>query len=778
MTPMNKGKVVNILEKKVKYNGKEYSSRVEFVKDLLDKKYDISIDNGRYRLNIPNSKNGVDITKTEYDYANFIKSNNIKTKSEVPIRQPQGFEQQAPFFQGAPAPVAKTPAQSVFPSVNKTTMNLADEFPHTREEMAQAARAAANPQTMQAAAPSPADELAAIFGPTKTGEIPTFIDDFNIPEKVGSLEKKTPLAQKVNLLDWVRTPYKILDKFGGGVAYRKLIKAAEDVAHQTPINLAKITEWSKQVPKASNERIFHFLDGAKIQLDPVETRVAMEIKTWLAEWADKLGMSQDARITDYITHIFPLKSGGEIPEEIATLILNKTPKSVYDPFLLPRKGAVGYKTDTWAALDAYVKRATRKTILDPALLEFSEAVKHIDEPTQLTFINKKISALNMRPTDIENQLDNTIKLIAGSKLGPRPTAMLTVSARKMLSRAKIGGSLVSFAKNLTQSTNTFGELGTRYTLSGAMDLVKFGAKELNEMNVLSSSIIEDRSQSAIKKVMQKFDDVLFLNMNASELVNRGVAYYGAKAKFIANKITDKEFKNAFGYARPANYKATLQDAMDYGKFAADKTQFRLEALQTPLLINGNLSKTAMQFQSFGLKQAEFIGDMIAEKEISKLVRYGLGSTLLFSYVGSAFGMQWQDSLWPLRWGYPPVVQFAMDLWNTGVKKEDKYGNKLTTEKQRKAIAKSFFVNVMPMGAQLQRGTEGFLTVNAGKSVSPSNKFEYEVDQSPMNYIRGTLFGKYNLPESKEYYKKKEEKANAAVKSKSSSGSSGGSWTPL
>ena len=89
--------------------------------------------------------------------------------------------------------------------------------------------------------------------------------------------------------------------------------------------------------------------------------------------------------------------------------------------------------------------------------------------------------------------------------------------------------------------------------------------------------------------------------------------------------------------------------------------------------------------------------------------------------------------------------------------EDKYGNKLDPKQRANVVGKSLFTNVVPMGAQAARTKQGFQTVNQGASRNKSGKFEYKVDKTPLNYIRGSLFGKYNLPESKAYYKKKEDK---------------------
>lgn len=580
-------------------------------------------------------------------------------------------------------------------------------------------------------------------------------------------DRNTPINERVRWIDYLRTPWKVFDRMGIRPAYEKLLKGYEGYVQELPKNIDLITSWSKQVGKESNEKIFRFLDGEKIQLDQTEAKVAGQIKTYLAWWADRLGMSKDNRISEYITHIFPFKKGGEIPEEIAHLIRKKIPGSVYNPFLLQRQGAEGYVRDTWKALDAYTKRATRKANMDPALNELKLASAKLTDTSQLDYLNNYVGKVNLRPSALDSSIDNHIKEKVGYLFGARPTASISRAMRKMIARAKIGGSVTSFAKNLTQGVNTFAELGTKYVTKGYIDLVKFGGKELKQEGVLIAPFIEDRTYSAVKKAAEKFDNVLFLNMSASELVNRGAAYYGAKAKFLDGKITPKEFKNELGEEMPANYVPTMEDAIRYGKKVSSKTQFLFGPLDTPVALNSDLAKMAVQFQTFGLKQAEFVGQMVGKKEWLKLVRYMLSSMLLFHFIGSAFGMKWDDSFKTLRWGMPPAIQFLIDLWNSGVMGKDKYGNILDTEQRAKAVGKSLFTNVVPAGSQIKRTVEGVGTVSGGAGRSPSGKFQYKVEDTPINYAKGALFGKYNLPESKAYYKKRDDKARGK-KSKSSS----------
>jgi hypothetical protein len=58
------------------------------------------------------------------------------------------------------------------------------------------------------------------------------------------------------------------------------------------------------------------------------------------------------------------------------------------------------------------------------------------------------------------------------------------------------------------------------------------------------------------------------------------------------------------------------------------------------------------------------------------------------------------------------------------------------------------------GGQLKKTLQGLSSVGAGKVKSKSGAFLYPIDQTPANYVRGTLFGRQGLPETGTYYNKK------------------------
>jgi len=558
----------------------------------------------------------------------------------------------------------------------------------------------------------------------------------SISDIVGKI--KTPVSNKVNIVDYLRTPKYVLDKIGLSKNAKELSNSYTKYLVELPKNLERITNWAKQVTPEGNVKIYQWLDGDKsIKLDPTETKVAGEVKTWLSEWADRLGMKKDERISDYITHTFPRDEKGEFDEEIAKLIRNKVPGSVYDPFLLARQGAEGYIQDTWKALDAYVKRATRKVHMDESLNNLSKASKDL-ETSQFNYVKNYADRINMRPTQLDTLIDNGVKNVIGYRLGARPTNTMTRMARKIVSRAKLGFSFSSAFKNLTQGVNTFAELGTKYTTKGYMDLFTKGTKELEDNGVLLEQMIEDKDSSAIKNFWEKFDKGTFFNFEATEKINRGAAYYGAKAKGLAQGMTEDQ-------------------AINYGREIAGKTQFVFGSIDTPLALSSDIAKTAAQFQTFSLKQLEFIGEMIRNKKYASLARYVGAGAVIYGMIGSAFGMKWTDILPGLRFGTPPAFDLPVRAYKDITGAKDEYGNTPTVSSRVRDFGKAILTDVIPGGAQILKTAEGINTIKAGRSKSASGAFQYKVENTPGNVLRASIFGKSSLPESKKYYDKKNKK---------------------
>lgn len=575
-----------------------------------------------------------------------------------------------------------------------------------------------------------------------------------------SFKDRTP-DQKVNIIDYLRTPEKVLQKIGLGKEAELLKKQYNTYLDELPKEIGKITDWSKRVSPEANVRIFRYLDGQKdIPLAPEELKVATEIKTYLKEWADKLGLPQDSRIASYITHIFEKDIiQKEFDPEIARMIQDRVPGSVYDPFLQKRLGELGYVEDTWRALDAYVKRATRKYNMDQALEPLQAAAEKLDVDSY-KYVERLGARINLRPTELDNLMDNTIKSVVGYRFGQRPVAAISRNIRQAVYRGTLGLNVGSAVRNLTQGVNTYSELGERYTIKGYLSLARdiaSGSDELTRVGVLRDDFIQDRALSATKQSLQKLDKGLFALFEAAERINRGAAYYGAKSRALAQGKTEQQ---------------AIQEAIKL----VEKTQFRFGSVDTPVAMQSDMAKLILQFQSYALKQGEFLAGKVANKEYAGLIRYALGSFVVAKTVGSLIGMDITDMIpgyglatGEQKIGQTPAFQFGSSVVSAATDQPDKYGNKRTFKEKAINIGESA-VPLIPAGVQIKKTIQGLDAVRKGYSESASGRVQYVVPQDAPTAVKAGLLGKSKLPQAQEYFKNKEsvlsEKQSGIVKAAS------------
>lgn len=552
------------------------------------------------------------------------------------------------------------------------------------------------------------------------------------------------VTKKINIYDkYLRTPEKVLQKIGLGEQAKGLRAANDKYLKELPEEIDRITQWSKRVGKGSEVRIFQYLDGnTGLKLNSDELKVATEIKDYLKGWADKLNLPEDKRVSNYITHIFDNELvQKEFDPDLAKILRENVAGSVYDPFVQQRLGKRGYKEDVFQALDAYVKRATRKYNMDPAL----ESIKKVSdnlETSQYNYVKSYIDNVNMRPTELDNIIDNTIKQSPiGYKYGQRPSTVLTRKLRQAVYRGTLGLNPGSALRNLTQGINTYSQIGEKYTVKGYLDLVKetlSKSDELERVGVLKNDFVQDRTINATKKFWEKLDKGLFFFFETAERINRGAAYYGAKAKAL-NKGLDES------------------QAIEYAKEIVRKTQFSFGAIDTPPIFSGDVAKTLLQFQSFNVKQLEFLTDMAKSKDTAGLVRFAGASMVMYLTAGKAMGLDVED-LVPFggvftgktKLGQTPAVKLGADIIQTAFNSPDKYGQQPDLSDRIDTFKKDL-LPFIPGGVQLNKTAEGVNAWMKGASTTKTGRTRYEIDKTPGNLLKAATLGQYTLPGADEYF---------------------------
>lgn len=558
----------------------------------------------------------------------------------------------------------------------------------------------------------------------------------NLPQVDDNIRPK----QKVNLFDRFKTPTEVFKRMGLGNQGEALKFSLLEAKLEIPKHIEKIRSWQSRIDPKRKEVLFDFLDGKKVDLSADELDVAREVRAYTEAFADRLKLPKDRRITNYITRLFdPNVAQKEFDPAIARVIEEEIPGSVFNPFLQRRKGAEGFIKDPFKALEAYAKRGVRKAQTDAALGKFKEATKGILEPSQIKFVKDTLERVNMRPTRIDNEIDNFIKSTPiGYKLGQRPFMNFSRAVRQMVYRGTIGGNLSTPIKNLTQGVNTYSKLGERYTLTGyAQALRPSSADELRRAGVLEDSFIQDQSLPVIKSVLNKVDEALFFLFQQAEKINRGAAYYGARQKALdAGKSMDEAIIDGLNLAR--------------------ETQFTFGAVDTPPILASDLGKSLGQFQSFNLKQLEFLKNMVKNKQVAGLVRWTLANAIIAGTIGKTIGLDFEDSIPFLdvatgdsKLGRTPPVELGAAVTTSvipGVK--DKFGQDVGAEIVGKAL-----VPFIPAGVQIRKTLQGIKAAVEGVSTTKSGKVRFPIKRDPISMLKTAVFGQYQGDLGRFYFNK-------------------------
>lgn len=539
-----------------------------------------------------------------------------------------------------------------------------------------------------------------------------------------------PLKNKVGLIDYIRTPNRVFKKMGLDDEMKLLKKKNLDYLKELPKNIQRITDYAKSLPKTIDgkpvaQRIFDYLNGGNVDengfikpdyLTADEKKVGDSIKAWLTEWADRLKIPKHERIENYITHIFEddlIKK--EFDEDLAKIIQGKVAGQVYDPFLEKRLGALGYKRDVWAALEAYVKRATRKVHMDVALEQMKIAAKTLDIASY-NYVNEYIDRVNLRPTKTDVLLDNSLKQMFGYRFGQRPTARLSKLGRQMVSRGTLGLNISSALKNLTQGVNTYAKLGEKYTIIGYTKLLnRLNHQELYDEGILGNDLAtQDKALSATKKFWENTDKALFYLFETVEHINRGSAYFGAKAKYYAE---NSRTENGIQIWKEDT---SEEKAREYARTLVEDTQFTFGAVDTPPVLSSDIAKTLLQFQSFNIKQLEFLTEMAKNKNYAGLIRFVL-ATLAFGYtIGKLFGFKWQDMIPGSRYSLPPIPNAVWTTFQALADAPDQFGNQRTA-KQKGLDILNTATPFIPGYVQGNKTFQGVQSIKQGEAPSITDK---------------------------------------------------------
>jgi hypothetical protein len=261
--------------------------------------------------------------------------------------------------------------------------------------------------------------------------------------------------------------------------------------------------------------------------------------------------------------------------------------------------------------------------------------------------------------------------------------------------------------------------------------------------------------------MEKVDKTLFVFFDTAEKINRGSAYFGAKAKYIS----EHSEKLGKGITREEQY--LERNAIKYAKKIVRDTQFSYATIDTPVMLQGDIAKTFLQFQTYGVKQAEFLTEMLKNKEYSGIIRYTLAGLAFVYTVGRAFGMK-PEELIPFYSQFtgqnslfqtPPSLKLPVELIKAGVSAPNKYGQERDWKQKLDDILKSG-IGLIPAGSQMKKTIEGSKAIKEGGSFDKGGNLQFVQGQDLTDKVQAVLFGKYASQNAQGYFNKIEDNAKA------------------
>lgn len=624
-----------------------------------------------------------------------------------------------------------------------------------------------------------------------------------------ALEPVDMPTRSSSIVDYARVPAEALRRIGLGKTADLVEKSFETYRRSDVDSGRMIKSWREALgDDDAAKRIFHSLDGKDVALSPQEQAIRNDIRSYLDKYADDLGLTEDKRVSEYITHVFnDVIDGKSVDASFRTIGGNpgRLTANINDPYLKSRTSdSQNYSDDLWNVLDVYTKRANRKIHMEPAVKAISgthAAVNNIDGKTA-RYLEKLHDSITLKPSRIDEIFNDAITSIPGvrDKFGAQAGTEALKAWRTNVYRATLGLNFGSALRNVTQLTNTFAEVPAKDFGVGMSQMLRsLGNRakgssddfydELLDMGILDDAIHKQDidtsrlSMSNIRNGMQKVDKGLFMFFNTAEKLNRGATYAAGKSHAIRK------------------LKMSEDEARKYASDLVSKTQFKFNSIETPLMFNSQVGKTLTQFTSYPVRQAGYMGKAVKgavrkengdlglnPKEIAKIVKWTGANLAMAATMGEALGFDFKDvipNLTGLRDMKSPTSQFLMGGDNkTGlfdvVGGKDAYGNTPTLKDEndqpilddegnplddKGALIRDFagdqFGLVVPGGAQLKKSYEGNQTANRGTSETAGGGIRYETGD---NALQSTVFGQYSTPEAREFYSDDTNRALSAKQS--------------
>ena len=466
--------------------------------------------------------------------------------------------------------------------------------------------------------------------PEAIEEVPPPIEKAPIPQGVA---EANPIVKDITVVEKVRPVRKVFTTMGLWRAVFKPIQKAE-VEHGE--ELKATTKYIKEArdlveDKTRIPQVMEALENPALVkfLTVGEKRAFARLKALFDSWADILDLSKEKRIKNYVTHIFEadmtqqIKEGKPLDNNIASVLDDKAPSTIFNPFLQERFGReTGIIKDPFLAAEAYAKRQIKIFYYEPLLEKISLLANDPKTPELAAkYLNDYTRRMTGEMSDSDKGFNNLFRKFA-EKVRNRPggerlyqvltqgnfMGSVSYNLASGMYFLWLGFKATSAIRNLSQHTLIIANCGPRYFAEGiALRFTKEGRAALDQ-----SLVWRGRRAAFIPGIDDSFAPKWTDTVRDTAL-------------WLFRKADEQNVKDAFlaGYAeaKAKMPNATEQELIDYGDEVAARTQYLYTKMNSMAVAQSGMGRVFSVLTTWAENWVELIGDWITKNPSQVFLEY-------------------------------------------------------------------------------------------------------------------------------------------------------------
>lgn len=492
-----------------------------------------------------------------------------------------------------------------------------------------------------------------------------------ITEKEFKLLRSLPDMKKKPIGGFTQNPIYAFEDWAASVGPKaqtwvkeKFYYPIREATHRADLHFKNIFDQvearRKNLPHSSSRRIYYYaiskeaggaeiLKNMRVKEVPKLTEGELEAYNWMRKGYESMynqinaariasGIEPIAKVKDYFTFAADMTLAEELGFGFNDAMLGKFvhPKATRFRYAIERIGGIQkVHTDGFGIFERYMKAATKHIYLSPEIAKMREFTGKFDLGKGKTW-----SMQRSQPRAYAN-ITKYLDFLTGERRTILPDAIerVMVMLNKNITTATLSTNLRSALIQPTALHNTYIEIGPKYTMKGAVDLMRGkGAEAIQKSKVLFNREFDI-------DIKQTYEGVFGRIGSIKKAIND--SWLGMKPlKYLDMQTATTTWLGAFEKAKEV-YKMPEEKAIRYADDTVIRTQGSAAAHDLAPLQRIALGRFFSTFQSFVINNFNFLAkDVVGIKNpmmkpaesLHKVGRYVLGATIINTIFEEVLGI--------------------------------------------------------------------------------------------------------------------------------------------